>query len=106
MKVLMLERRGIVGGAAVTEEFYPGFRNSIASYSVSLLNPKVITEMDLYRHGLKMVERTMANFLPLAEGGGLCVGGGLERTQAEGARFSRRDADALPAYYAAIEKTS
>ncbi len=103
MKVLMLERRHIVGGAAVTEEFYPGFRNSIASYSVSLLNPKVIADMRLHDNGLKIVERTIANFLPLPGGGGLCVGGGLERTQAEVARFSRRDADALPAYYAAIE---
>src|SRR6185437_848881 len=106
MKVLMLERRGIVGGAAVTEEFYPGFRNSVASYSVSLLNPKVIAEMRLHDHGLRIVERSIANFLPLPEGGGLCVGGGLERTQAEIARFSRRDAEALPAYYAAIERTA
>ena len=106
MKVLMLERRGIVGGAATTEEFHPGFRNSITSYSVSLLNPKVIADMDLHRHGLRIVERTIANFLPLPGGGGLCVGGGLVRTQAEVARFSRRDAQALPAYYAAIERTA
>jgi phytoene dehydrogenase-like protein len=106
LKVLMLERRGIVGGAAITEEFYPGFRNSTASYSVSLLNPKVIADMRLADHGLRIVERSIANFLPLPEGGGLRVGGGLERTQAEVARFSRRDADALPAYYAAIERTA
>jgi phytoene dehydrogenase-like protein len=106
LKVLVLERRGVVGGAAVTEEFYPGFRNSVASYSVSLLNPKVIADMDLHGHGLKIVERTIANFLPLPEGGGLCVGGGLERTQAEVARFSRRDAQALPHYYAAIDQAA
>jgi phytoene dehydrogenase-like protein len=106
VKVLVLERRAVVGGAAVTEEFHPGFRNSVASYSVSLLNPKVIADMDLHGRGLKIVERTIANFLPLPEGGGLRVGGGLERTQAEVARFSRRDAQALPAYYAAIDRAA
>src|SRR4051812_1958838 len=106
LKVVVLERRHLVGGAAVTEEFYPGFRNSVASYSVSLLNPKVIADMDLHGHGLKIVERTLANFLPLPEGGGLSVGGGLERTQAEVARFSRRDADRLPNYYAAIDQAA
>ncbi|MGN6516382.1 MAG: phytoene desaturase family protein [Rhizomicrobium sp.] len=106
MKVLVLERRDIVGGAAITQEFHPGFRNSMASYAVSLLNPKVIADMDLHRQGLKIVERTIANFLPLPEGGGLQVGGGLERTQAEVARFSRRDAEKLPAYYDAIEKVA
>jgi phytoene dehydrogenase-like protein len=106
MKVLVLERRGIVGGAAITEEFHPGFRNSVASYAVSLLNPKVIADMDLHRHGLTIVERTIANFLPLPEGGGLRVGGGLARTQEEVGRFSRRDADALPAYYSAIDQAA
>ena len=65
LKVTVLERRGVVGGAAVTEEFHPGFRNSTASYTVSLLNPKVIADLDLARHGLKIVERRMSNFLPL-----------------------------------------
>jgi phytoene dehydrogenase-like protein len=106
MKVLVLERRHIVGGAAVTEEFHPGFRNSVASYAVSLLNPKVIADLDLHRHGLKIVERSIANFLPLPEGGGLRVGGGLEATQKEVARFSRRDAEALPDYYAAVDQAA
>ena len=51
LKVTVLERRGVVGGAAVTEEFHPGFRNSVAAYTVSLLNPKVIRDLDLPRHG-------------------------------------------------------
>ena len=106
MKVLVLERRGVVGGAAVTEEFHPGFRNSVASYAVSLLNPKIIAEMDLHAHGLTIVERSISNFLPLPEGGGLRVGGGLERTQAEVARFSRKDAAALPAYYEAVDRVA
>jgi len=106
LKVLVLERRDIVGGAAITQEFHPGFKNSVASYSVSLLNPTVIADMDLHGAGLRLVERSIANFLPLPDGGGLCVGGGLERTQKDVARFSRRDAEALPAYYAAIDQVS
>jgi len=96
LKVTVLERRGVVGGAAVTEEFHPGFRNSVASYTVSLLNPRVIADLELPRHGLKVVERRMANFLPL-DGNHFCVGEGL--TQAETARFSARDAERLPAYW-------
>ena len=53
LKVTVLERRGVVGGAAVTEEFFPGFRNSVASYTVSLLNPKVIDDLELQAHGLQ-----------------------------------------------------
>jgi phytoene dehydrogenase-like protein len=102
LKVKILERRGIVGGAAVTEEFHPGYRNSTASYTVSLLNPKVIADMALAAHGLRIVERPLSNFLPL-EGGYLKLGGGLERTQAEFRKFSARDAERLPAYYAMLE---
>src|SRR3954469_9073395 len=76
LKVRILERRDIVGGAAVTEEFHPGFRNSVASYTVSLLNPKVIADMQLAEHGLRIVERKIANFLPLDDGRYLKVGNG------------------------------
>src|SRR6202008_5156262 len=88
-RVRVLERRAIVGGAAVTEEFHPGFRNSVAAYTVSLLQPKVIRELRLAEHGLRIVERPLANFLPM-ENGYLKVGGGLEATQCEFARFSTR----------------
>ena len=64
LSVGVFERRGLVGGAAVTEEFHPGFRNSTASYTVSLLNPKVIRDLRLYEHGLRIVERPRQNFLP------------------------------------------
>src|SRR3982750_5027157 len=76
LKVLVLERRGVVGGAAVTEEFHPEFRNSVAAYTVSLLQPKVIRDLDLAAHGLRIVERPLANFLPL-ENGYLKVGSGV-----------------------------
>ncbi len=96
LKVTVLEQRGVVGGAAVTEEFHPGFRNSVAAYTVSLLNPKVIRDLELVRQGLKIVERPLSNFLPLDDGRYLKVGPG--KTAEEVAKFSRRDADRLQAY--------
>ncbi len=101
LKVLVLEKRGVVGGAAVTEEFHPGFRNSTASYTVSLLNPRVIADMELARHGLRVVERRASNFLPLNDRDYLLTGEG--RTHAEVAKFSMRDADRLEAYSDRLE---
>lgn len=103
LKVRIVERRDVVGGAAVTEEFHPGFRNSVASYTVSLLQPRVIREMKLVEHGYRVIERPISNFLPQEDGGYLKLGGGLERTQAEFRKFSDHDAEALPAYYDALE---
>ncbi|GAA4859364.1 NAD(P)/FAD-dependent oxidoreductase [Luteimonas vadosa] len=102
LKVRVLERRGVVGGAAVTEEFHPGFRNSVASYTVSLLNPQVIADLRLARHGLRVVERPYANFLPLPDGRSFRLGG--EHTQAEVAKWSPRDAERLGDYYAMLER--
>jgi phytoene dehydrogenase-like protein len=103
LKVRIVERRDVVGGAAVTEEFHPGFRNSVASYTVSLLQPKVISDMKLADHGYRVIERPISNFLPQEDGGYLKLGGGLERTQAEFARFSKHDAAVLPEYYDMLE---
>jgi len=105
LKVKVLERRARVGGAAVTEEFHPGFRNSAAAYTVSLLQAKVIRELRLAEHGLRLVERPLSNFLPL-EGGYLKVGGGLEATQREFAKFSASDAERLPSYWASLERVA
>jgi phytoene dehydrogenase-like protein len=96
LRVRMLERRHVVGGAAVTEEFHPGFRNSVAAYTVSLLNPRVIRDLELARHGLRIVERRASNFLPTEDGRYLLTGGG--RTQTEVAKFSTRDAARLEDY--------
>jgi phytoene dehydrogenase-like protein len=102
LKVRMLERRHVAGGAAVTEEFHPGFRNSTASYTVSLLNPKVIEDMRLYEHGLEVVLRKIDNFLPTLTGDYLLSGrGGL--TRAEIARHSPADAEGYDAYSTALE---
>lgn len=106
LKVRVIERRPVVGGAAVTEEFHPGFRNSTASYTVSLLNPQVIRDLRLAEHGLRIVERPISNFLPLSDSDYLKVGGSLAATQAEVARFSAADAARLPAYYAMLDRVA
>ncbi len=102
LKVLVLERRDVVGGCAVTEEFHPGFRNSAAAYTVSLLNPKVIRDLELAKHGLQVVERRMSNFLPLPDGRALEIGPG--RTKASVATFSARDAERLDTYGDRLER--
>ncbi|MEP7154892.1 MAG: NAD(P)/FAD-dependent oxidoreductase [Betaproteobacteria bacterium] len=106
LNVRVLERRAVVGGAAVTEEFHPGFRNSSASYTVSLLNPKIVRDLRLVEHGLRIVERPFSNFLPLNDRDYLMVGGSLAATQAEVARFSAKDAEKLPAYYAMLDRVA
>lgn len=106
LRVIVLERRDVVGGAAVTEEFHPGFRNSVASYTVSLLNPQIIRELDLARHGLTIVERPVANFWPVDAARYLLMPYGLAARQEAIARFSKADADRLPAYDAALERAA
>ncbi len=106
LKVRVLERRPVVGGAAVTEEFHPGFRNSVASYTVSLLHPKVIRELRLHQHGLRILERPLANFLPLGEAGYLKLGGGLAATQAEFSRYSKGDAVILPEFHQMLDRVA
>ena len=104
LNVTMLEARPVAGGAAVTEEFHPGYRNSTASYTVSLLNPKIIADMRLYEHGLKVVLRKIDNFLPTLDGDYLLAGrGGL--TKREIARHSAADAESYDAYAAALAST-
>lgn len=103
LKVRIVERRDTVGGAAVTEEFHPGFRNSVASYTVSLLQPQVIRDMKLEDEGYRVIERPISNFLPQEDGGYLKLGGGMERTQAEFRRFSEHDARVLPDYYDTLD---
>jgi phytoene dehydrogenase-like protein len=104
LSVIVLERRHVVGGAAVTEEFHPGFRNSVASYTVSLLNPKIIKDLHLARHGLRVQNRPYSNLLPLADGDYLRTGANLSETQEQFARFSPSDAQRLPAYYDMLER--
>src|SRR5512147_1551376 len=74
LSVQLFERRGIYGGTAVTEEFHPGFRNSTASYTVSLLHPQVIRDLRLHEHGLEIVERPLLNYLVEGQDRGLRIG--------------------------------
>ncbi len=96
LKVKVLERRPVVGGAAVTEEFHPGFRNSVAAYTVSLLNPRIIADLRLFDRGLRIVERRAQNFLPAPDGSYLLAAEG--RTEREIAKFSARDAERYGAF--------
>ncbi|HEX9881309.1 MAG TPA: FAD-dependent oxidoreductase, partial [Hyphomicrobium sp.] len=106
LDTLVLEKNDVVGGAALTEEFHPGFRNSVAAYTVSLLNPKVIADLELARYGLRLVERPAANFWPVDATRFLLMRGGLAERQVAIARFSERDAERLPAYEAALMRAA
>src|SRR5579883_3130810 len=104
LRVKVVERRHVVGGAAVTEEFHPGFRNSTAAYTVSLLQPKIIRDLRLPEHGLRIVERRAQNFLPLPDRRYLLTGG--NRTAREIAKFSAKDAECYAAYQAEIGRVA
>jgi phytoene dehydrogenase-like protein len=101
LRVKVVDRRKVVGGAAVTEEFHPGFRNSVAAYTVSLLNPRIIADLKLAEHGLRIVERRAQNFLPAPNGNYLLTGEG--RTHPSIARFSERDAARFDAFTRELE---
>src|SRR5947199_4208730 len=101
LRVKVVERRKVVGGAAVTEEFHPGFRNSVAAYTVSLLNPQIVADLKLADHGLRIVERRAQNFLPAPDGSYLLTGEG--RTQASVAKLSERDAATIDTFSRELE---
>jgi len=101
LRVKVVERRKAVGGAAVTEEFHPGFRNSVAAYTVSLLNPKIIADLKLSDHGLRIVERRAQNFLPSPDGHYLLTGEG--RTKQSLMKLSARDAVRYDAFTRELE---
>jgi phytoene dehydrogenase-like protein len=106
LSVVVLEKNAVVGGAAVTQEFHPGYRNSVAAYTVSLLNPRVIADLELARHGLKILERPAANFWPVDERRYLLMPYGLANRQRAVAAFSTKDAERLPDYDAALERAA
>ena len=96
-KVLVLERRHVLGGAAVSEEIHPGFTFSVCSYVVSLMRPHIIRDLDLPRHGLELIPLE-ASFLPLPDGRSLCRWSDKERTRREIANFSPKDAEVYPEF--------
>src|SRR5512143_1756353 len=101
LRVKVVERRKVVGGAAVTEEFHPGFRNSVAAYTVSLLNPQIVSDLKLSDHGLRIVERRAQNFLPAPDGSYLLTGEG--RTRESVAKLSERDAERIETFSSELE---
>ncbi len=96
-KVIVLERRHVLGGAAVTEEVFPGFRFSVCSYVVSLLRPEIIRELDLARHGLEILPLD-GTFTPMPNGDYLWRVNDHAKTRREIARHSRLDAEAYDEY--------
>ena len=96
-KVLVLERRHVLGGAAVTEEIYPGFKYSVCSYVVSLLRPEIIRELDLPRHGLEILPLD-GTFTPMPDGDYLWRVNDHAKTRREIARHSKVDAEAYEEY--------
>jgi phytoene dehydrogenase-like protein len=105
-KVLVLERREVLGGACVTEEVWPGFKVSTAAYVNSLLRPEIIRDLELKRHGFELLPRNPSSFTPFPDGRSLLLGPDKELTHREVSKFSPRDADALPKYEAWLERVA
>jgi phytoene dehydrogenase-like protein len=102
-KVLVLERRHVLGGAAVSEELFPGFTYSVCSYVVSLLRPWIIRELELARFGLELIPLE-CSFSPTLDGDSLCRWSDAARTRDEIARFSKNDAELYPEFGLAMQK--
>ncbi len=103
LKVCVLEKRHIVGGAAVTEEFHPGYRNSIASYVVSLLRPEVIEELDLKKYGYETIG-LKNSFYPDSKGDYLLLTDDAEHNKKQYAKFSNTDYDAVKSFHTLVDQ--
>ena len=106
LRVLVLERREVVGGACVTEELWPGYKVSTAAYVNSLLRPEIIRDLELGRHGFELLPRSPSSFTPFPDGRFLLMGPDKELTRQQVAKFSERDAAALPRYEAMLERVA
>jgi phytoene dehydrogenase-like protein len=102
--VLVLERRELVGGCVVTEELWPGFKVSTASYVNSLFRPEIIRDLELKRHGFAMIPRSPSSFTPLPDGRYLLMGPDKEMTRREVSKFSKKDSQNLPKFEALLER--
>lgn len=101
--VCLLERRGVIGGCSVTEELWPGYKISTASYVLSLVLPEIINDLQLKQNGLKILPRNPSSFTPTRDGRHLLLGPDLAFNQQQIAKFSERDAEAYPKYEALLE---
>jgi phytoene dehydrogenase-like protein len=106
LKVLVLERREVLGGACTTEELWPGYKVSTAAYVNSLLRPEIIRDLDLKRHGFEVLPRNPSSFTPFPDGRSLLLGPDKALTHREVSKFSAKDADALPKYEAMLERVA
>src|ERR1700758_490778 len=97
-RVLVLERRDVVGGTCVTEELWPGFKVSTAAYVNSLFRPHIIRDLELKKHGFEMLPRNPSSFSPFPDGRYLMMGPDADLNRREVAKFSAKDAVALPQY--------
>jgi phytoene dehydrogenase-like protein len=105
-KVLVLERRHLVGGACVTEEVVPGFKISVAAYVNSLFRKEIIRDLKLKDYGFEVLERSPSSFSPFPDGRYLLLGPDAEMTRREIAKFSPRDAENYPKYEAMLERVA
>src|SRR5207244_4891713 len=103
-KVLVLERRYLVGGACVTEETFPGFKVSTAAYVNSLFRKEIVRDLKLADYGFAMLERSPSSFTPFPDGRYLFLGPDNEMNLREIAKFSPRDAESYPKYEAMLER--
>lgn len=97
-KVLVLERRDVLGGCCVTEEVWPGYKVSTAAYVNSLLRPEIIRDLELKKYGFEMLPRSPSSFSPFPDGRYLMMGPDAEMTRKEVSKFSAKDAENLPKY--------
>ncbi len=105
-KVLVLERRYVVGGACVSEETFPGYKVSTAAYVNSLFRPEIVRDLNLKSYGFEAIERNPASFSPFLDGRYLMLGRGVDADAQEIAKFSKRDAEAFPKYEAMLERVA
>jgi phytoene dehydrogenase-like protein len=105
-RVLVLERRGIVGGACVTEETFAGFKVSTAAYVNSLFHKAIVRDLKLHGYGFEVLPRDPSSFTPLPDGRSLLMGPDAELTRKEIAKFSARDAERYPEYEAMLERVA
>ncbi len=103
LKVAALERRDVVGGPVVTQEIWPGYHISVAAFWMSLLQPKIMIDLDLRRHGIEVLD-TPAGFQPFADGSSLVFWSDIQRMMEEIRKFSAADAEAYPRFVAHMEE--
>ena len=104
--VCVLERRHVLGGCSVTEQLWPGFKVSVASYVISLFRPQIIRDLKLKQYGLAILPRDPSSFTPLLDGRSLLMGPDERMTCREIAKFSQRDAERYPAYNRLLERVA